>query len=236
MLYPPTHTLKAGAVPPPHTLKAGAVRPPHTLKAGAVPPPTPSNRVLYPPPTHPQSGCCTPPTPSKRVLYPPHTPSKRVLYPPPTPSKRVLYPPHPQSGCCTPPPPPPPCECGCQSRPNRVFPRPNTLQPFCNRPHGHCTRFPAARGQPAPPPCVTFRLVVVPLRGAGQSPVLPFACCVRSLPPHPPHSTGPALHLNAPKFGQHRLGPKRKSLINECFGLGHTKPVFWASVCLRPKQ
>ena len=28
------------------------------------------------------------------------------------------------------------------------------------------------------PPCVTFRLVVVPLRGPGQSPVLPFACCV----------------------------------------------------------
>ena len=27
-----------------------------------------------------------------------------------------------------------------------------------------------------PPPCVTFRLVVVPLRGPGQSPVLPFAC------------------------------------------------------------
>ena len=28
------------------------------------------------------------------------------------------------------------------------------------------------------PPCVTFRLVVAPLRGLGQSPVLPFACCV----------------------------------------------------------
>ena len=28
------------------------------------------------------------------------------------------------------------------------------------------------------PPCVTFRLVVAPLRGPGQSPVLPFACCV----------------------------------------------------------
>ena len=31
------------------------------------------------------------------------------------------------------------------------------------------------------PPCVTFRLVVAPLRGPGQSPVLPFACCVGSL-------------------------------------------------------
>ena len=30
-------------------------------------------------------------------------------------------------------------------------------------------------------PCVTFRLVVVSLRGPGQSPVLPFACCVGSL-------------------------------------------------------
>ena len=28
------------------------------------------------------------------------------------------------------------------------------------------------------PPCVTFRLVVVSFRGPGQSPVLPFACCV----------------------------------------------------------
>ena len=32
-----------------------------------------------------------------------------------------------------------------------------------------------------PPPCVTFRLVVAPLRGPGRSPVLPFACCVGSL-------------------------------------------------------
>ena len=30
-------------------------------------------------------------------------------------------------------------------------------------------------------PCVTFRRVVVPLRGPGRSPVLPFACCVGSL-------------------------------------------------------
>ena len=30
-------------------------------------------------------------------------------------------------------------------------------------------------------PCVTFRRVVVSLRGPGQSPVLPFACCVGSL-------------------------------------------------------
>ena len=32
-----------------------------------------------------------------------------------------------------------------------------------------------------PPPCVTFRTVVAPLRGPGQSTVLPFACCVGSL-------------------------------------------------------
>ena len=31
------------------------------------------------------------------------------------------------------------------------------------------------------PPCVTFHLVVVSLQGPGQSPVLPFACCVGSL-------------------------------------------------------
>ena len=30
-------------------------------------------------------------------------------------------------------------------------------------------------------PCVTFRRVVVSLRGPGQSPALPFACCVGSL-------------------------------------------------------
>ena len=34
---------------------------------------------------------------------------------------------------------------------------------------------------PPPPPCVAFRLVVVSLQGPGQSPVLPFACCVGSL-------------------------------------------------------
>ena len=34
---------------------------------------------------------------------------------------------------------------------------------------------------PPPPPCVTFRRVVAPLRGPGQSPVRPFACCVGSL-------------------------------------------------------
>ena len=42
---------------------------------------------------------------------------------------------------------------------------------------------------PPPPPCVTFRLVVAPLRGPGRSPVLPFACCVGALlsdPPPPP--------------------------------------------------
>ena len=32
-----------------------------------------------------------------------------------------------------------------------------------------------------PPPRVTFRRVVAPLRGPGHSPVLPFACCVGSL-------------------------------------------------------
>ena len=39
----------------------------------------------------------------------------------------------------------------------------------------------ARRHNNASPPCVTFRLVVAPLRGPGRSPVLPFACCVGSL-------------------------------------------------------
>ena len=34
---------------------------------------------------------------------------------------------------------------------------------------------------PPPPPRVAFRRVAVSLRGPGQSPVLPFACCVGSL-------------------------------------------------------
>ena len=39
-------------------------------------------------------------------------------------------------------------------------------------------RGPASAVLFAPPPCVTFRLVVAPLRGPGRSPILPFACCV----------------------------------------------------------
>ena len=35
--------------------------------------------------------------------------------------------------------------------------------------------------KPPPPPCVPCRPVVAPLRGPGQSPALPFACCVGSL-------------------------------------------------------
>ena len=37
------------------------------------------------------------------------------------------------------------------------------------------------RRAPPPPPCVTFRRVAVSLRGPGQPPVLPFACCVGSM-------------------------------------------------------
>ena len=45
-----------------------------------------------------------------------------------------------------------------------------------------------------PPPCVTFRLVVVSLRGPGQSPVLPFACSRRVAAfCRPPPKTHPAL-------------------------------------------
>ena len=36
-------------------------------------------------------------------------------------------------------------------------------------------------GEGGSTPCVTFHLVVAPLRGPGRSPVLPFACCVGSL-------------------------------------------------------
>ena len=50
---------------------------------------------------------------------------------------------------------------------------------------GSCADLMPGTGKPyaagCPSPCVTFRLVVAPLRGPGRSPVLPFACCVGSL-------------------------------------------------------
>ena len=52
-------------------------------------------------------------------------------------------------------------------------------QPAIEDKHHHCGVGGDVHAQP--PPCVTFRLVVVSLRGPGRSPVLPFACCVGSL-------------------------------------------------------
>ena len=46
---------------------------------------------------------------------------------------------------------------------------------------GHWCPPPPPPVPPFLPPCVTFRPAAVPLRGPGQSPVLPFACCVGSL-------------------------------------------------------
>ena len=46
-------------------------------------------------------------------------------------------------------------------------------------PTAHCPPPPPPRYRGlVPTPCVTFRLVVAPLRGPGRSPVLPFACCI----------------------------------------------------------
>ena len=65
--------------------------------------------------------------------------------------------------------------CVYQNRPKKIFPIVNFVM-------SHCGYFGLEGGvQGGLPPCVTFRLVVVPLRGPGRSPVLPFACCVRSL-------------------------------------------------------
>ena len=50
-------------------------------------------------------------------------------------------------------------------------------------------RSPELRAPPPPPPRVTFRQVVAPLRGPGQSPVLPFACCVGLLLSPPPRTS-----------------------------------------------
>ena len=44
-----------------------------------------------------------------------------------------------------------------------------------------CCQPPRHHPAPTAPPCVTFRLVVAPLQGPGQSPILPFACCVGPL-------------------------------------------------------
>ena len=72
-------------------------------------------------------------------------------------------------------------------------------------------------GGSSPPRCATFRRVPVPLRGPGQSPVLPFAsgCCFLSAaaadrkppPPPPPHG---ADFLEALKkiFGLNQSAPK----------------------------
>ena len=58
-----------------------------------------------------------------------------------------------------------------------IIPKPGPSTPNCNG-SPCCTRI----LQPgASTPRVTFRRVVVSLRGPGQSPVLPFACCVGSL-------------------------------------------------------
>ena len=57
----------------------------------------------------------------------------------------------------------------------------------CSSSRGAATNCSEARGvgvttdASSPAPCVTFRRVVVSLWGPGQSPVLPFACCVGSL-------------------------------------------------------
>ena len=51
----------------------------------------------------------------------------------------------------------------------------------CHPHRSRCTLAAACPPASAQPPCVTFRLVVAPLRGPGRSPVLPFACCVGSL-------------------------------------------------------
>ena len=66
-----------------------------------------------------------------------------------------------------------PClSCNCL----RMAKRPMTENNF---PIANCTH--TGRQEGALPLCVTFRLVVVSLQGPGQSPVLPFACCIGSL-------------------------------------------------------
>ena len=45
----------------------------------------------------------------------------------------------------------------------------------------HCRKLPKGQCWLPPPPCVTFRQVAVSLQGPGQSPLLPFACCIGSM-------------------------------------------------------
>ena len=84
-------------------------------------------------------------------------------------------PPHPQ---------PPPCtsrgplhvtKCSvCQAAEGRAHAPPSPPAPRMSAPWAAGLSF---HNEP-PPPRVTFRRVVVPLRGPGQSPARPFACCV----------------------------------------------------------
>ena len=60
----------------------------------------------------------------------------------------------------------------------RAPPWAQTNQTKSHTPTTYVRRHPVKCGMPLLPPCVTFRLVVVPLWGPGQSPVLPFVCCV----------------------------------------------------------
>ena len=67
--------------------------------------------------------------------------------------------------------------CPCSSEHHHRTPQPH-LHPW---PLSPSARLSPPDASAAPASCVTFRRVVVPLRGPGQSPVLPFACCVGSL-------------------------------------------------------
>ena len=63
------------------------------------------------------------------------------------------------------------------------------------------------------PPCVTFRLVVSPLRGPGRSPVLPFACSVGLLLSAPPPPRTPADGRPQEEPTSAPQGPKRAMVL-----------------------
>ena len=102
------------------------------------------------------------PTDPFAKLNPPHSPTEKWELLPLTDTRR-------HGGECT-------CF-GVEENGGSIVPYPPQIVPFSPAP----PQPPFTSSAPDPSPCVTFRRVVAPLQGPGQSPVLPFACCVGSL-------------------------------------------------------
>ena len=111
-------------------------------------------------------------------------PTQQLSRPPPKPKERPKYPL--LARACD----GAPLPLGLAARHHTITAHANSSPPhICSQPHTldpapqlhHLQSIDPGRAAKGTTPCVTFRLVDVRLRGPGQSPVLPFACCVGSL-------------------------------------------------------